>query len=158
MLSCTQDRRFWIQGIRVRRSYPGSPGDDSYERNVAAKPGDINCSKSFATYDRSGFTGGFLTQWCPHAIFWRRLKQCIQRLLDTVGTPPAFLIYDFGRALEPYCMVRKAEYWRNTVFMVDSFHAKGHSKCGAACMAGTYHWGDSFKESTPVTASWATRS
>jgi hypothetical protein len=40
--------------------------------------------------------------------------------------------------LGPYCMTREPEFFADTLFVIDDFHAKGHSKCAPASFLKTY--------------------
>ncbi|KAI0672114.1 hypothetical protein C8Q78DRAFT_970807, partial [Trametes maxima] len=51
------------------------------------------------------------------------------------ATAPSVIIYDFACQLAPYCLIREAEYFAHTRFLIDELHAQGHSKCGQACFA-----------------------
>jgi len=46
--------------------------------------------------------------------------------------------FDFACALEPYCMTREPDFFAYTLFAIDSFHAKGHTKCAPATFISTY--------------------
>ncbi|KJA14441.1 hypothetical protein HYPSUDRAFT_117360, partial [Hypholoma sublateritium FD-334 SS-4] len=37
-----------------------------------------------------------------------------------------------------YCMLRKPVFFTNTLFVIDTFHAMGHTKCGHAAFLNTY--------------------
>ncbi|TEB19515.1 hypothetical protein FA13DRAFT_1758119 [Coprinellus micaceus] len=45
---------------------------------------------------------------------------------------PEQVVYDFACALGPYCMLREPEFFKNTLFAIDDFHAKDHTKCSPA--------------------------
>jgi hypothetical protein len=51
---------------------------------------------------------------------------------------PKRVVYDFACALGPYCMLREAEYFADTKFLIDDFHAKGHTKCSSAAFVAIY--------------------
>ena len=48
------------------------------------------------------------------------------------------VVYDFACALQPYCMVQEPEFFSKTLFVVDAFHAKGHTRCGRAAFLSNY--------------------
>ncbi|KAF8986303.1 hypothetical protein BDQ17DRAFT_1202368, partial [Cyathus striatus] len=54
------------------------------------------------------------------------------------AVPPKRVIYDFTCALGPYCMTREGDFFANTDFVIDLFHAPGHTKCSPACFLKTY--------------------
>ena len=51
---------------------------------------------------------------------------------------PKRVIYGFACALGPYCLTREPAFFADTLFIVDDFHAKGHTKCSAASFLKTY--------------------
>jgi hypothetical protein len=53
-------------------------------------------------------------------------------------TPPRTVVYDFACALGPYCMTREPEFFAHTQFVIDRFHAKGHTKCAPVAFLSTY--------------------
>ena len=42
---------------------------------------------------------------------------------------PRLVVYDFGCALQEYCLNRAPQFFKNTQFVVDKFHWSGHSSC-----------------------------
>ena len=52
--------------------------------------------------------------------------------------PPKQVIYDFACALGPYCMTREPDFFADTQFLIDDFHAMGHSKCSSAAFLKSY--------------------
>jgi hypothetical protein len=59
-------------------------------------------------------------------------------LLTRWPKAPKTVVYDFACALEPYCMTREPDFFADTLFAIDSFHAKGHTKCAPAAFLSTY--------------------
>jgi hypothetical protein len=51
---------------------------------------------------------------------------------------PKTVIYDFACALGPYCMTREPEFFADNLFVIDTFHAGGHTKCAPAAFLKTY--------------------
>jgi hypothetical protein len=51
---------------------------------------------------------------------------------------PKRVVYDFACALGPYCMMREAEFFADTLFVIDAFHTKGHTKCAPAAFLTSY--------------------
>ena len=51
---------------------------------------------------------------------------------------PKTVVYDFVCTLEPYCMTHKPNFFADTLFIIDSFHAKNHTKCTPAAFLSTY--------------------
>lgn len=84
--------------------------------------------------------------WCKHSVCLG--FHCIPKgegrndvfsaLFTHWKTAPKIVIYDFSCALAPYCMLREAVFFRNTLFLIDWFHEEGHKRCSAACFLSTY--------------------
>lgn len=51
---------------------------------------------------------------------------------------PKRVIYDFSCALGPYCLLREPQFFADTLFIIDNFHSRDHTKCAPACFASTY--------------------
>ena len=139
--------------IRSRPVYTNLPGDGATDRAVVTeevKAVGIGCSKYYETYGIRGLTGGIMAAWCPHMICLG--FHCIPKgegrndvfsaLYCYWKTAPRYVIYDFACALAPYCMAREPQFFANTTFLVDSFHAKGHTRCSKACMLSFYQLND----------------
>lgn len=107
---------------------------------------DVMCSKYYAMYGRRGYTGGLLGLWCTHGVCYgfhvipqgEGRNDVFSAIYTRFKVAPEVVVYDFACALGPYCMQREAEYWRDTLFVIDRFHASGHKTCSAACMLSTY--------------------
>lgn len=84
--------------------------------------------------------------WCTHSICYG--FHCIPRgegrndvfspIVTRWPKPPKIIVYDFACALAPYCMTREADFFSGTLFVIDKFHAKGHSKCAPAAFLSSY--------------------
>ena len=104
------------------------------------------CSKYFAAYGRKGYTGGLLALWCTHGVCYgfhcipqgEGRNDVFSAIFTRFEIAPRVIVYDFACALGPYCMLREPEYFRDTLFVVDRFHAPGHKTCSPACMLSTY--------------------
>lgn len=129
--------------IRLRPMYPHLKHDQRIEQpgNRGAK-----CSKYYSQYGEQRLTGGIMCAWCTHSICYG--FHCIPRgegrndvfsaLITRWPQAPKTIIYDFACALGPYCMTREPEFFAGTQFLIDDFHAKGHSKCSPAAFLKTY--------------------
>ena len=53
-------------------------------------------------------------------------------------TAPSLVVYDFGCASADYCLQREPHFFRDTLFVVDRFHEKGHKSCSPASRASTF--------------------
>ncbi|EGO03129.1 hypothetical protein SERLA73DRAFT_47612 [Serpula lacrymans var. lacrymans S7.3] len=87
-----------------------------------------------------------MCMWCTHSI--RYGFHCIPQgegrnnVFSAIVThwpkAPRVVVYDFACALGPYCPTREPDYFADTLFVVDSFHSKGHTKCAPAAFLSTY--------------------
>jgi hypothetical protein len=129
--------------IRHRPKYPKLTHDQRKE--VTANRG-AKCSKYYAQYTERKLTGGIMGAWCTHSICYG--FHCIPRgegrndvfsaMVTRWPTPPKRVIYDFACALGPYCMIREPDFFADTIFVIDKFHASDHTKCSPACFVSTY--------------------
>lgn len=134
--------------VRLRPDYPNLPTDQKVDRAVVTETGagGIGCNKFYETYGKRGQTGGLMAAWCPHCVCLG--FHCIPKgegrndVFSAVFTrwekPPKVVIYDFACALGPYCMMREPEFFGETRFLIDGFHAKGHTRCTKACFISAY--------------------
>lgn len=84
--------------------------------------------------------------WCTHSVCYG--FHCIPKaegrndVFSAIVTrwvkAPRIVIYDFACALAPYCMTREPEFFADTLFVVDAFHAKGHTRCSPGAFLSTY--------------------
>ena len=128
--------------IRYRPKYPKLKDDTLGESDERGG----QCSKYYWQYSQRRLTGGIMCAWCTHSICYG--FHCIPRgegrndvfsaMITRWPKAPKRVVYDFACALGPYCMTREADFFADTVFVVDDFHAKGHSKCSAASFLKTY--------------------
>jgi hypothetical protein len=130
--------------IRYRPRYPGVNVDDRIDRSETKSTRTVDpnmgCSKFYSDSLEDGLTGGLLVLWCRHGISlgFHNIPQGEGRndVFSAIYTrwpkAPKIVIYDFACALAPYCMLREAEFFKETRFYNDCFHASGHTKCSAA--------------------------
>lgn len=59
--------------------------------------------------------------------------------LFILGGAPEVVVYDFACALQPYCMLREPNFFSKTLFVIDAFHAKGHTRCSHSAFLKMYH-------------------
>ncbi|KDR72062.1 hypothetical protein GALMADRAFT_143401 [Galerina marginata CBS 339.88] len=131
--------------IRERPSYPGIPyenasdqgGKDSIEPDV--------CHKYYSEYSKKRLTGGLMCVWCSHSVCYgfhcipaaEGRNDVFSAIYTRWEKAPRVIIYDFACALQPYCMSREAEFFRDTLFLIDHFHSEEH-KCSQACFLAPY--------------------
>jgi len=129
--------------IRHRPLYPFLKGDGQTDLTGKRR---AKCSKFYSRYGERRLTGGIMCAWCTHSICYG--FHCIPRgegrddvfsaLVTHWPKAPKRIIYDFACALGPYCMTREADFFADTEFLIDEFHAEGHSRCSEAAMLKTY--------------------
>ncbi|KAJ7212387.1 hypothetical protein B0H12DRAFT_1033226, partial [Mycena haematopus] len=131
--------------LRERPVYPKLKHDTRPDPGGNLKRG-AKCSKFYSQYGEKRLTGGIMCAWCTHSICYG--FHCIPRgegrndvfsaLVTRWERPPKRVIYDFACALGPYCMTREPEFFAGTQFLIDDFHAAGHTKCAPAAFLKTY--------------------
>ena len=131
--------------IRKRPVYPSIRTDQSIDSGGKEKKGE-GCQKYYAQYGENRLTGGIMAAWCTHSICYG--FHCIPQsegrndVFSAIYTrwekAPEVIVYDFACALQPYCMAREPEFFADTLFVIDTFHAKGHMKCGEAAFLNMY--------------------
>ncbi|KAJ7624181.1 hypothetical protein B0H17DRAFT_1164429 [Mycena rosella] len=129
--------------IRERPVYPKLKHDT--RPDPSGKRG-AKCSKFYSQYGEKRLTGGIMCAWCTHSICYG--FHCIPKgegrnnvfsaLVTRWENAPKQVIYDFACALGPYCMTREPAFFADTQFVIDDFHATGHSKCAPAAFLKTY--------------------
>ncbi|KAJ7233197.1 hypothetical protein C8J57DRAFT_1195912 [Mycena rebaudengoi] len=134
---------YGLPKIRERPIYPKLKHD--VQPDVGGKRG-AKCSKFYSQYGEKRLTGGIMCVWCTHSICYG--FHCIPRgegrndvfsaLITRWEKPPKRVIYDFACALGPYCMTREPLFFSGTQFLIDDFHAIGHTKCAPAAFLKTY--------------------
>ncbi|KAJ2921312.1 hypothetical protein H1R20_g15781, partial [Candolleomyces eurysporus] len=113
----------WSQ-IRHRPKYPKIRGDG--KKDKSAPRGD-RCGKYYTQYGSDGLTGESEGR-----------NDVFSAMITRWPVAPKRVIYDFACALGPYCMLREPEFFKNTFFAIDHFHAAGHSKCSPAAFLSEY--------------------
>ncbi|KII92992.1 hypothetical protein PLICRDRAFT_87458 [Plicaturopsis crispa FD-325 SS-3] len=134
---------YGIPHVRHRPQYP------NLKHDMQNEPGGrrgAKCSKFYSEYGEQRLTGGIMCAWCTHSICYG--FHCIPRgegrndvfsaMLTRWPTAPKVVVYDFACALGPYCMTREPDFFADTLFVIDNFHAKGHTKCSPSAFLSTY--------------------
>jgi hypothetical protein len=115
-------------------------------RNEPGGRRGVKCSKYYSKYGEQRLTGGIMCVWCTHSVCYgfhciphgEGRNDVFSALLTRWPKAPKTVVYDFACALEPYCMTREPDFFAETLFVIDSFHAKGHTKCAPAAFLSTY--------------------
>jgi hypothetical protein len=84
--------------------------------------------------------------WCPHLVClgFHKIPKAEGRndvfsaLYVYFKKAPEVVIYDFACQLGAYCMSREPEFFKDTSFVIDEMHAKGHSSCSQASFSSNY--------------------
>ncbi|KAJ2924191.1 hypothetical protein H1R20_g12899, partial [Candolleomyces eurysporus] len=113
----------WSQ-IHHRPKYPKIRGDGKKDKLA---PRRDRCGKYYTQYRSDGLTGESEGQ-----------NDVFSTMITRWPVAPKRVIYDFACALGPYCMLREPEFFKNTFFAIDHFHAAGHSKCSPAAFLSEY--------------------
>lgn len=133
--------------IRERPKYPSLSHD---QRGEVAGSRGAKCSKYYSQYGEKRLTGGILATWCTHSICLgfhsipkgEGRNDVFSAIYTHWPTAPKRIVYDFACALGPYCLIREADFFADTQFLIDEFHAKGHTKCSEQAFLSTYKSAD----------------
>ncbi|KAH9478296.1 hypothetical protein JR316_0008749 [Psilocybe cubensis] len=133
-----------MPAIRDRPQYPNLPYESGYDLGSAEIDEDI-CRKYYSTYSKKRLTGGIMCVWCTHSICYGfhciRAAEGRNDVFSAIFTrwkkAPKVVVYDFACALQPYCMLREPDFFKDTLFAIDIFHSSEH-KCGEACFLSSY--------------------
>lgn len=87
-----------------------------------------------------------MVAWCTHSICYgfhcipdsEGRNDVFSAMVTRWPTAPKVVIYDYACALGPYCMLREPDFFKNTIFAIDNFHAGGHTKCSPAAFFSQY--------------------
>ena len=98
--------------------------------------------------------------WCPHLICLSFHKiPCAEGQNDIFSTlyvyfekAPEVVIYNFACQLSAYSMSRELEFFKDTCFVIDEMHAKGHSACSQASFLSNYMQGRTMLQSVNTSA------
>ncbi|KAF6765620.1 hypothetical protein DFP72DRAFT_798270 [Ephemerocybe angulata] len=133
--------------IRYRPHYP-SLGDDL--KKIDSSRGGDTCGKYYSEYGERRLTGGIMVVWCTHSVAYgfhsipssEGRNDVFSALVTRWPVAPKRIVYDFACALGPYCMLREPEFFKDTLFVIDNFHSKGHTKCSPAAFLKEYSSAD----------------
>ncbi|KAJ7691985.1 hypothetical protein B0H17DRAFT_934571, partial [Mycena rosella] len=131
-----------MPAIRLRPCYNRLKHD---QVNEGSKRG-ATCSKFYGQYGQQRLTGGIMCVWCTHSICYgfhcipqgEGRNDVFSAIITCWPQAPKRVIYDFACALGPYCMTREPHFFQDTQFVIDDFHASGHSKCSPAAFLKSY--------------------
>ncbi|KAF5342367.1 hypothetical protein D9611_001108 [Ephemerocybe angulata] len=129
--------------IRDRPTYRGIRHDRTKEDS---QRGGDTCGKYFDEYGKDGMSGGIMAGWCTHSVCYgfhcipssEGRDDVFSAMVTRWPVAPKHVIYDFACALGPYCMLREPEFFKDTLFAIDDFHAQGHTKCSPAAFLLEY--------------------
>ncbi|KJA24472.1 hypothetical protein HYPSUDRAFT_136396, partial [Hypholoma sublateritium FD-334 SS-4] len=128
--------------LRDRPTYPllKEEAKDSAEEQKGG------CRKYYSTYSPKKLTGGIMVCWCTHSVAYgfhcipvgEGRNDVFAAMYSMWPKAPEVVVYDFACALQPYCVLREPEFFQDTLFMIDDFHASDHTKCASACFLKSY--------------------
>jgi hypothetical protein len=129
--------------IRHRPKYPNLKND---LRVDSGGERGAKCTKYYSQYGERRLTGGIMCTWCTHSICYgfhcipqgEGRNDVFSAIITRWPTPPKRVIYDFACTPGPYCMTREPHFFTDTLFVIDGFHATGHTKCAPAAFLSTY--------------------
>ncbi|KAJ3560575.1 hypothetical protein NP233_g10745 [Leucocoprinus birnbaumii] len=137
--------------IRERPVYPRLLHDQQREESQGgardlAETTSAACGKYYSTYKKQRLTGGIMVAWCTHSISYgyhcmpgaEGRNDVFSAMITRWPKAPRRVIYDFACALGPYCLLREPSFFADTLFIIDNFHSRDHTKCAPACFASTY--------------------
>ncbi|KAJ3556445.1 hypothetical protein NP233_g11977 [Leucocoprinus birnbaumii] len=137
--------------IRERPTYPRLLHDQQREESQGgardlAEMTSAACGKYYSTYKKQRLTGGIMVAWCTHSISYgyhcmpgaEGRNNVFSAMITRWPKAPRWVIYDFACALGPYCLLREPSFFADTLFIIDNFHSRDHTKCAPACFASTY--------------------
>lgn len=127
--------------IQICPKYPGIPDDGLTEDKLDKS--DSECGKYYSTYKKAHLTSGLMVLWCRHSICVgchsiptsKGCNDIFSAIYCYWPEAPKIIVYDFACQLAPYSWIQEAQFFRNTRFVVDQFHASGHTKCSRALSA-----------------------
>ncbi|KIK57522.1 hypothetical protein GYMLUDRAFT_172718, partial [Collybiopsis luxurians FD-317 M1] len=134
---------YGLPQIRTCPQYPKLPHDGKAD---VTKEQSGNCCKYYETYSQKHLTGGIMACWCTHSICYgfhcipvaEGQNDVFSAMITRWPKAPSRVVYDFACALGPYCWTREPEFFADTQFIIDGFHAPGHTKCSPAAFLKTY--------------------
>ncbi|KAK7015569.1 hypothetical protein VNI00_019063 [Paramarasmius palmivorus] len=133
--------------VRTRCTYPGIKKDGSVlDKQDKGSDGSGDCNKFYKTYSKNKLTGGIMVLWCRHSICLgfhtipsaEGRNDVFSAIYTRFVKAPKVIVYDFACQLATYCLVREARFFRETLFLIDEFHAHDHTRCGQAFFASNW--------------------
>ncbi|KAE8243408.1 hypothetical protein A4X03_0g7774 [Tilletia caries] len=105
-----------------------------------------HCRKFYDEYVKRKRTGGLMALWCTHrlCVGFHVIPQSEGRndVFSAIychwPIAPSVIVYDFACQLGPYSLRREPDYFKDTLFVVDQMHEKGHTDCSASSRLSTY--------------------
>ena len=93
------------------------------------------CDKQFSQFN--GISGGCMVLWCPHRIALgfhiipkgEGRNDVFSAIFTHWPVAPKLVVYDFACQLQPYCLAREPEYFKDTIFLIDRLHSNNHVSC-----------------------------
>jgi len=129
--------------IRLHPQYPKLQEDSYHDKGSEKKDG---CRKFYSRYSPKRLTGGIMVAWCMHSISYgfhcipvaEGRNDVFSMLCTQWEKAPKIVVYDFACALQPYYMLRESEFFQDTLFVINAFHAPNHTRCCPSSFLTTY--------------------
>ncbi|KAL9932905.1 hypothetical protein V8E36_008160 [Tilletia maclaganii] len=135
---------------RSRPTYPGllegKEGQNGEKQAIVEGSAEQQCRKYYDEYVKRQCTGGLMALWCTHCIcvgfhvipHAEGRNDVFSAVFTHWNSAPRVIVYDFACQLGPYSLRREADFFKDTLFVVDQMHEKGHTNCSAASRLSTY--------------------
>ncbi|ESK96333.1 hypothetical protein Moror_7119 [Moniliophthora roreri MCA 2997] len=124
---------YGLPAVRSHQIYTKLKDDGTAVDQDSEQIGD--CNKFYKTYSKNNLTGGIMVLWCRHSICLgfhsipraEGHNNVFSAIYTRFPKAPQVIVYDFACQLAPYCLIHEAQYFRDTQFLIDEFHAHDHT-------------------------------
>ena len=118
---------------------------DSLFHRENGKDTEDSCRKK--TKGHPSLSPGIFTVYCPHQICYgfsvmrdhESPRVPFNIFCTRFSCPPKTIVYDNACKLHQFCLNRDPHFFKNTVFVVDRFHWKGHIGCSKGYNLNEYN-------------------
>ena len=133
-------------------SLPKVHGHGMYEADKKAST-DKNEQCRKESWGHPTLSPGIFTLYCPHGTCYgfsilenhESPRHPFEILKTRFETAPKVIVYDNACKLHQYALLREPEFFKNTLFLVDKFHWKGHTACSLGYNLSLYESHDLLK-------------
>lgn len=129
-------------------SLPKVHGNGIYEADRENTDKNEQCRKE--SWGHPTLSPGIFTLYCPHGICYcfsilenhESPRHPFEILKTRFKTAPKVIVYDNACKLHQYALLREPVFFKNTLFLVDKFHWKGHMACSLGYNLSMYETHD----------------